>query len=133
MRDAIKILTTAFVSMCVGCAMCESSMDGDFHAYGGSRDRIDRVNGRVGSLFDPAAAVEAVPFVEQTLPPVDTPAGTDGATTRRDDGSVEDSGVTEDLLEDLKQFGELPPVPGVESDSGGDDADSSNGLDFDDI
>lgn len=131
MGDVSKILITSLVTMCMGCAMCESSLDNDFHAYGGMRDRIDRVHGRVGSIFDPASAQPSAPYEEPALPPIDDRRGS-GAGGRPEDGTVEDSGITQDLLDGLKKFGELPPVPEVDGESGDDQSDSFN-LDFDEL
>ena len=37
-----------------GCAMCVDSFDCRYAAYGGRLPRTDMVNGRVGSILDPA-------------------------------------------------------------------------------
>lgn len=43
---------------CTGCAVCASPYDYAYAAYGGRISRQDRFTGRVGSLFDPAAAIQ---------------------------------------------------------------------------
>lgn len=79
MQRFAYLLALIPLSLCVGCAsMCDSSMDAQYHAYGGLYDRVDRVNGRVGSQFDPAETVApaevedfdpAAPLPEVTAPP----------------------------------------------------------------
>lgn len=74
-----------------GCAVCASTEDSKFAAYGGLRQRTDMVHGRVASVFDPAPEVIHARNGEQSprLAPAD---------------SVEDSGSTEGQVE--------PRVPG---------------------
>ncbi len=38
-----------------GCAMCANPFDCQYAAYGGRLPRADMVNGRVGSILDPAS------------------------------------------------------------------------------
>jgi|GEM_PF-4220950 len=77
MQSAVKHLllgTLCLFSLCalVGCgSMCMSTQDCEFHAFGGLRDRQDRVNGRVASLFDPAIASPGYVPEEAPLPPLE--------------------------------------------------------------
>ena len=41
----------------LGCSMGANPHDCKYAAYGGLIDRVDRVNGRVGSIIDPAPVV----------------------------------------------------------------------------
>ena len=115
-----KLSIIVLFAGCLGCAMCDGSLDCNYHAYGGMRDRIDRVEGRVASLFDPAASLESV---VPTLEPSNRQS--DMWDRDVDDGPLEDSGVTDELLRKLKEMGDLPDVPS-DNDSGGD-------LNFDEI
>lgn len=81
----------ALLAALSGCAMCGSPFDYSYSAYGGSWQRVDQDQGRVGSLFDPADATvvgadeatvaedgAAVP--DQVVPPGDEPAVEPSAT-----------------------------------------------------
>ena len=109
-----------------GCAsMCDSSYDCDFHAFGGMRERMDRKNGRVSSIFDPAAARPSVVPSPQTLD--NDPMGSDelmGANASQSDDAGEsgDSELRDRLLDELDKLDDLPIIP----DSGDDAEDSSN-------
>jgi len=111
MRNGFIAGIAVLVASLAGCAsMCDSSLDCDFHAFGGMRDRQDRVHGRVASLFDPAAALAS------TVPPMEglPRFGDDGLDSpETGDGSVDDSGLTDELLNELDKYDELPEVPGV--------------------
>ena len=134
MHDACRISFALLFAMSVGCvSWCDGSFDCDYHAFGGMRDRHDRVNGRVGSLFDPAASLDAVLTVQEPLPlldesPADGQSESSGINTDPDTGEVEDSGLTEELLDELRQMRELPNVPLPEGTSATDD-----GPSFDEI
>ena len=65
MRYACQLVLILFTSASIGCAMGKGTFDNHFAAYGGQRDRLDRVHGRVGSLLDPAASLEPVPAVDE--------------------------------------------------------------------
>ena len=97
----------------LGCAMCDSSLDDQYSAYGGVRDRTDRINGRVASLFDPAASLDAVAAVNQ---PLEAEAETDSDVK---DESSSNGGVgstlTEDLLKELEKMEPLPELPADDS------------------
>ena len=62
----------------LGCSMGANPHDCKYAAYGGLMDRVDRVNGRVGSVIDPAVVVTHEPdeaSLEPTLaePPEEPP------------------------------------------------------------
>ena len=97
----------------LGCAMCDSSLDDQYSAYGGVRDRVDRVNGRVASLFDPAASLDAVVAGDQ---PLEAEAAPD--TGEKDDASSNGgvgSTLTDDLLKELEKMEPLPELPADDS------------------
>lgn len=134
MHHAYRTSFALLFSMSVGCAsLCDSSLDCEYHAFGGMRDRRDRVNGRVGSLFDPTASRAADVTVLEPLPLVDesqTDAQSDSSGTNADPdtGEVEDSGLTEELLDELRQMRELPNVPSPNGTSATDDSPSSDEI-----
>ncbi len=47
-------LSATLISL-AGCAMCANPFDCQYAAYGGRLPRADMVNGRVGSILDPAS------------------------------------------------------------------------------
>ena len=53
---ALSVVALAIVSS-LGCSMGANPHDCKYAAYGGLIDRVDRVNGRVGSVLDPAEVV----------------------------------------------------------------------------
>lgn len=111
------VLVSILVSASAGCAsMCDGSLDCDYHAFGGVRDRFDRVSGRVGSVFAPAAAMAPPVYREEPLP--ELPQQADGGSREADPGTgeVEDSGLTEELLNELNTLDELPEVQPGEAD-----------------
>ena len=55
MRTLPALLVCGYVVTCLGCAMCDSSQDCKYAAYGGVVERLDMVNGRVNSVFNPAS------------------------------------------------------------------------------
>lgn len=60
MRDHLLVyMMAALLAVSSGCAMCASSDDCTYSAYGGRWQRVDRCCGRVGSVLD-AADVEIV-------------------------------------------------------------------------
>lgn len=112
MRNAFVAGIAAVVMSMTGCAsMCDSSLDCDYHAFGGMRDRQDRAHGRVASLFDPAAALESVVPPVNGLPRSPDDDGFDTPDTG--DGTVDDSGLTDELLKELDKYDQLPDVPEV--------------------
>ncbi len=49
------LLSLGLIVSASGCAMCYTPYDDTYSAYGGIRERQDRVHGRVGSILsDPA-------------------------------------------------------------------------------
>lgn len=125
MSHASKFIAVALTAMTLGCAsVCDSSLDCDFHAFGGVRDRHDRVNGRVESIFDPAPALAAVAPVEKPLPPADSTNGDDGDLSG--DGSVEDSGLEDALLDELEAMEKLPKVPSAADPDQGESEDAES-------
>ena len=101
----------------IGCSMSANPHDCKYAAYGGLIDRVDRVNGRVGSVIDPAEVVTheltevlaeptlaeppAEPAPEpEPVEPTDSP---EPAEARLDDGGefihVEQEGSTLELIE----------------------------------
>jgi hypothetical protein len=49
------LLCLALAVSAAGCAMCHTEFDDTYAAYGGIRERQDRMHGRVGSILsDPA-------------------------------------------------------------------------------
>ena len=104
----------------LGCAMCDGAFDCDYAAFGGVHDRIDRRNGRVGSLFDPAAALESnLPtemyddssYDEESatdlLPSVDAPNGQDEPV---DDEGFDPGDLPRQIQETLEKARQLPQV-----------------------
>lgn len=121
MHVAIKLLISVYILSIVGCgSMCNTTPDCEFHAYGGMRDRHDRVNGRVGSLFAPAAADPSIVPPEEFLPPldVDSPDDPDDVPPGSDDGSVEESELGKKLIDELDKLDDLPEVDPPKSGSG---------------
>lgn len=57
-----------------GCAICASPYDSHYPAYGGSWERDDPSEGRVGSAFQPAGVIGG------SMVAVDSKGGTPGAT-----------------------------------------------------
>lgn len=55
-RQLMTCLLMASLAALSGCAMCVSSLDSSYSAYGGAWQRIIPNHGRVGSVFDPAGA-----------------------------------------------------------------------------
>ena len=139
MSQALKLIALLVTSMLVGCAsMCDSTFDCHYHAFGGMRDRQDRVNGRVGSLFDPAPALPPIASVDAPLPFLDSldedGTGEGDGTEDTGDGSVEDSGLADDLIQELDDsLDALPQVPSLDSDddsSGGDGSDEASATEI---
>jgi len=108
------------LTLATGCAsMCDSSFDCDYHAFGGMRDRHDRSNGRVGSIFDPAAAQPSIVPPQESLPYVQDRINISGDEDDADENS-DDSSDGEDLkdslLDELEEMDDLPDLPGSDSD-----------------
>ena len=132
MQVAIKILfVTLLCLMNFGCgSMCQSTYDCDFHAFGGMRDRQDRVNGRVGSILEPAAALPGQVPEEVPLPPEerlnsDDEVGSGVDSSDSEDGSLNESEFRNRLLDELDKLEELPSDVG---DSPAKDADSAGDI-----
>ena len=111
MNGQMKILAGLIVAVFSGCAsMCDSRLDCDYHAYGGLRERQDRVNGRVDSIFDPAPSTLAA-TTESSVPELE-PTPAPESETETGDGVVEDSGLADELIEGLEDsMQNLPNVP----------------------
>lgn len=134
MQSAIKhlVLGTLFLFnlfAVVGCgSMCASTPDCEFHAYGGLRDRQDRVNGRVASLFDPAIASPGYVPEEAPLPPAE-PEQTDDRdeeATGDDDADTEKEPWEKELQKELDEM-KLPTdeIPDAKGDGSGSDSGDS--------
>jgi hypothetical protein len=57
-RNRLALLLVSLVIPACGCAMACGPFDYEYNCYGGTFDRVDRVNGRAGSLSAPAEAVD---------------------------------------------------------------------------
>jgi len=53
-RAAVIVVSAVFMMAGAGCAICNSEFDRDYGAFGGSWNRHDRSEGRVGSAFGSA-------------------------------------------------------------------------------
>ena len=53
-RYLLHCLLIASLAALSGCAMCAGPFDHNYPAFGGAWQRSDPVNGRVGSIFEPA-------------------------------------------------------------------------------
>ena len=101
-RQLITCLLMVSLAALSGCAMCVSSLDSSYSAYGGAWQRIMPNHGRVGSVFDPAGG-QAV--------------GADGAVVHADGAlETEDAGTTVLTKPDEEQAppeesSEAPSVP----------------------
>ena len=117
MRRFVSIAAIVLLALAPGCAsMCDSSFDCDYHAFGGMRDRIDRKDGRVGSIFDPASALPSVVTPQEVLAPDGQAANTDNPDAKNSqDGSGDsddDANLRDRLLDELDKLDELPAIPG---------------------
>ena len=110
MKAAGKCLMVCIVLMGSGCGAVCKNTDCNFHAYGGIRDRIDRVHGRVGSAFDPAESLAAPARPIDDLPPLeDESSETDGTDAGKvEDGNIEDSELRDELLDKIRGLDPLP-------------------------
>lgn len=122
MRGSLAVSILVLLAISGGCAsMCDSSYDCDFHAFGGMRDRIDRKNGRVGSVFDPAAALPGERPTGTLLPPMTSPADSDDSSAVSDEDDSEEESELKPLLDKLDELDDLPTI--------GDDTDSEGSGD----
>lgn len=118
----------------VGCgSMCVSAPDCEFHAFGGLRDRQDRVNGRVASLFDPAIASPGYIPEEAPLPPEDPDEVDDSSddSAEEEDPNAEEEPWQKDLREELDKLkfpDEVPDAKGGGSGSRDLDSDFSEEI-----
>lgn len=121
MRNLTILTICGLLTFVSGCAsMCDSSFDCDFHAFGGMRDRIDRKNGRVGSIFDPASAQPSV--VPAVDPLLDSDVSTDNEPalpSKTDKDDTEDSELKRRLLDALDGKDPLPTIPPDSGDAPG--------------
>lgn len=94
--------------------MCDASFDCDYHAFGGMRDRLDRTNGRVSSIFEPAAAQASVLPPPAVLPPYEQrksltedeeSSGETGTETDTDAGEIRNR-----LFDEVQGFEDLPNI-----------------------
>ena len=119
MRYACQLVLILFTSASIGCAMCQGPFDDHFSAYGGLRDRQDRVHGRVGSRFDPAASLEA-PAVDESATDddlLDLPQ--DDLDDEFDEGAddeADEEGLAEELRKELEKVQEMLP-PSMEDET----------------
>ena len=115
MRYTCQLVLILFISACIGCTISKGTFDHRFAAYGGLRDRLDRVHGRVGSVLDPAASLEPVRAVDEPASVdnlFDLPQ--DDLADEFDDG-VRDEAVDEGFSDELRKAIEeaqesLPPA-----------------------
>lgn len=76
-RKLYACLAVFGLVLSTGCSMCQRPFDYTYSAFGGSWQRGDQVNGRVGSTFDPAGAtVSGASWEEITTEPAGTPIQT---------------------------------------------------------
>ena len=62
MKTLLSMLAAAaLMASAGGCAMCQSSFDDQYAAYGGSQPRADMTYGRVGSRFDHWGVSDGMP------------------------------------------------------------------------
>ena len=115
MRYACQLVLILFTIASIGCAMSKGTFDDHFAAYGGQRDRLDRVHGRVGSLLDPAASLEAAPTVDEPARAdnrFDLPQ--DDLADEFDDGvddETDEAGISDELRKAIEDAQEsLPPA-----------------------
>ena len=109
MSQACYLSLVLVIATSLGCAsMCDSSMDCQYNAYGGVRDRVDRVNGRVASRFDPATSLEPVLVTEEPLPLAPDISDTGDGKPSEDEGK---SNLTDELIRKLDQLESLPKIP----------------------
>lgn len=129
MHSAIRYLILASLLLVAsGCgSMCVSTQDANFHAYGGVRNRQDLVNGRVASLYDPAAALPGDPVVEKPLPPEDESPSSDDSDDEESMDDLMESDFRNNLLEELEKLDELPD--GLDNSA----PDGNDAVDTDDI
>jgi hypothetical protein len=80
-----------------GCAMCDNPFDYHYAAYGSRLPRADMVNGRVGSILDPAGGGVLTTQEIQPGETYDTDAGAEGIYQEGSDR--EDAGTDADLGE----------------------------------
>ena len=126
MRGIVEIVSSlrmlsllGLLMLATGCAsMCDSQFDNDFHAFGGMRDRHDRTNGRVGSIFDPASAQPSIVPPLQPLADVEDRPNLsdddedDSGEGDTDDDSSEGGDLKDRLLDELDELDDLPDLPG---------------------
>lgn len=55
MIRALTVMLALLLVCELGCVVCDGPQDYQYPAYGGTRDRLDRTTGRVGSIIDTAA------------------------------------------------------------------------------
>ncbi len=130
MRGIVEFVTSlrllsllGLLTLATGCAsMCDSSHDCDFHAFGGMRDRHDRVNGRVGSIFDPASAQPSIVPPQEELPYVRDRLDINGDDEEEggDESDDDDGGDLEKrLIDELEGLDDLPDLPEADPDEVG--------------
>ena len=57
MKTFSTLLVSAALLASIGCAMCDSPHICKYGSYGGVIERLDPVNGRLGSILDPAESI----------------------------------------------------------------------------
>ncbi|MCA9152251.1 MAG: hypothetical protein KDA92_23275 [Planctomycetales bacterium] len=102
-----------------GCAMCASPYDCTYVSYGGIRERVDMVHGRVGSMYAPAEeinhATHTPAVLEESVPPGDDSSTDDAEATAPDNESpppTERRSPTHGLPEPPQGTLELPDIDG---------------------
>lgn len=91
------ILVTVLLGSASGCRLCCDSEDIAYPAYGGVWERIERNQGRVGSLYDPAGA-RASNLTDRNAPAENDDARSNIIPPQR-------------LEEDLQDDSPIDPVP----------------------
>ena len=151
----MRTLTAFFICGCLvmslGCAMCDSSQDCKYAAYGGTIERLDMVNGRVNSILNPASVARVDGNGQQqnleSAEPAPTPAQSEQDEDLTSDIPSEDeSGEPRTGSSPLDELNKLPrsensaqeqldSIPNGASDSNTPNSDSSPSIDdlFDDM
>lgn len=81
MRRSAWLIACLSLFVCKACTLCANPHDCKYAGYGGVRERVDLVHGRVGSVFDPALEISHVAASRQSPqePVLADPIDRDGA------------------------------------------------------
>lgn len=105
-RKLFALAVLGLVSSSLGCAMCCSTDDPNYGAYGGRWQRHDMSHGRVGSAFNDAGfdalAEGEEESAEEPASPAEAEAGDDGLAGYAP--NYEDAPSYEDVEVDLVTF-----------------------------